>query len=416
MQTDKPRVLMFAPFCYPPAGAEAIVTAKLLLAFLDAGWDIDVISQKNAGQFYPYSVGGVWEPLSRIVKNINGSKGLNAVKRLPYSPLTRAVNKIQSLIWIVKAVFVARRLFLKKKYDFVLSRVAPQYGHLPALIISQWLKVPWIANWSDPMPPRKSPYPYGHGPSSQIPLFLRKYYKTVARKAAWHTFPSEQLRNYICSYLSDCREKSSVIPHIALERLSSRSPQRQMEFTLCHIGGLGLRKPDVFLEGVRRFLHVTKPDIPFFVKFVSLGFDNVKKISKKLGIEDIIILEKAKTYEETQKIAENSTILVIIEAACEEGIFFPSKFVDFVQTGRPILAVSPAVGTLKDIISTYGGGIAVDGNSPDAVAKAIQIFYNEWKEEKLDEKYGSARLFNLFSEKQVIKQYLEIFDRIRNMN
>ncbi len=413
MSTDKPRVFMFAPFCYPPASAEAIVTAKLLLAALDAGWEIDVISQTNAGQFYPYNANGIWKPLNEIVKNIDGFKGFEALKKLSPPTLKRVFSKIESLVWVIKAVYAARRLSSKKKYDIILSRVAPQYGHLPALILSQLLDVPWVANWSDPMPPRKSPPPYGDGPSAKIPSLLQKYFEAVARKAAWHTFPSERLRNYICSYLPRCREKSSVIPHPVLARLRSSTISNQKEFTLCHIGELGLRKPDVFLEGVSKFLKSTRIDSPFFVKFLSLLFDNVKEIARNLGIEDRIIFEKAKTYEETQRIAETSTVLVVIEASCEEGIFFPSKFVDFVQTGRPILAVSPAVGTLNDILTTHGGGVAVNGNSPDDVARAIQILYTSWRDGTLDEKYGSDRLIHLFSEKKIMDQYMEIFRHLK---
>lgn len=404
---------MFAPFCYPPASAEAIVTSKLLLAMIDAGWEIDVIAQKDAGQFYPYSINAVWEPISRIVKNIDGGRGFDVIKKMPSPQLTRLINKIQSLLWIKKAISLAHHMAAKKKYDFILSRVSPQYGHLPALIISQKLKIPWIANWSDPMPPQKSPPPYGYGSSARLSIPLQKYYKGVARKATWHTFPSERLRNYICSYLPECKDKSSVIPHIALERLRSQTMPTQKEFTLCHIGGLGLRKPDVFLEGVSRFINKVKNDLPFCVKFVNREFDNVRELAKKFGLENIVTLEKAKTYEETQNIAEHSTILVVIEAACEEGIFFPSKFVDFIQTGRPILAVSPSVGTLKDITSEYGGGIAVDGKSPDDIMKAIHIFYTEWKQGTLEEKYSSSCLFHMFSEKCVIEQYMQIFRKIK---
>jgi len=413
MHTESPRVLMFAPFCYPPASAEAIVTAKLLLAALDAGWEIDVISQTNAGQFYPYNANGIWKPLNKIVKNIDGFKGFEALKKLSPPTLETVFSKIESLVWVIKAVYAARRLSSKKKYDIILSRVAPQYGHLPALILSQLLDVPWVANWSDPMPPQKSPYPYGNGPNAKILTFLQKYFELVAKKADWHTFPSERLRTYISSYLAKCVDKSSVIPHVALERLRCKCLAAQKEFMLCHIGGLGLRKPDVFLEGVSKFLKSTRIDSPFFVKFVSLLFDNVKEIARNLGIEDRIIFEKAKTYEETQRIAETSTILVVIEASCEEGIFFPSKFVDFVQTGRPILAVSPAVGTLNDILTTHGGGVAVNGNSPDDVARAIQILYTSWRDGTLDEKYGSDRLIHLFSEKKIMDQYMEIFGHLK---
>ena len=119
-----------------------------------------------------------------------------------------------------------------------------------------------------------------------------------------------------------------------------------------------------------------------------------------------------KTYEDIQTIMSNSSVLVVIEAPFKEGVFLPSKFVDFVQTGRAIIAVSPSVGSLNDIISAYGGGIAVDCHSPLAVAKAIETLYAAWKSGTIDEKYGSFQLFDLFGEQRVIGDYRKLFKRV----
>jgi len=409
MSTDKPRILMFAPFCYPPASAESIVTAKLLLAFLDAGWEIDVIAQADSGQFYPYDIKGIWEPIAEITKNIDVSKGFRIFDKLPNSKLKRTLSRTQSLIWVAKAVYAARCLSAKKKYDFMLSRVAPQYGHLPALIISKEFNIPWIANWSDPMPPQKAPQPYGRGPTAQIPYLLNKYYMEISRKASWHTFPSERLRRYFCYYMPNITNNSSVIPHVALDGVERKNPSNTESFILCHIGGLGLRNPKTFLEGVKLFLQQTKVNSYFYVKFVGLESDAIREIAINLGIGKLISIEGAKSYEDSLTIAETSTVMVIIEAPCEEGIFFPSKFVDFVQSGKPILAVSPKVGMLSDILSSNGGGIAVDCKSPGKIAEAINILYLKWQRGTLNENFGSNRLFNLFNEQKVLEEYKKLF-------
>jgi hypothetical protein len=65
---------MSVSLCYPPGGSEAIATAKLLLAVLDAGWEIDVISHADFWHYYPTNVDGISEPLIEIVHNIDGMK------------------------------------------------------------------------------------------------------------------------------------------------------------------------------------------------------------------------------------------------------------------------------------------------------------------------------------------------------
>jgi glycosyltransferase involved in cell wall biosynthesis len=413
MGSLQPKVLMFAPLCYPAAGSEAIATSKLLLAALDAGWEIDVISQANFGQYYPTTSGGIWEPLARIIHNVDGIKEISTIKELSRRNEKQSFMKLQSMSWAGKALFIAFYLHLKKKYDFILSRATPQYGHLPALIFSQWVTIPWVANWSDPVPLQKAPPPYGKGPDTPIPFYLEKYCSAVARSATWHTFPCERLREYFCSYLPDLAEKSSIIPHIALTRFRSQYAGKNVGFSLCCVGSLTFRDPYIFLEGVSRFLKKTRVEAPFCIRFVGLPLENLQDTVRNLGLVEIVTIEKAKTYEETQEIIGNSSVLVVIEAPCVEGIFFPSKFVDFVQTGRPILGISPINGTLADILSRCGGGILADCHSPEAVANAIRILYEEWRAGELDEKYGSSGLFDLFSEKRVLGQYMELFRRLR---
>lgn len=320
MGINRPRILMFAPYCYPPAGSEAIATAKLLLAALDVGWEIDVISQGGFGNYYPANVNEVWKPIDRIVHNIEGIETVGIIKRLGRWKATHGTRSLESISWSWKASFLGLRLLSKKNYDFILSRATPQYSHLPALIISRFSGIPWVANWSDPIPPQKAPPPYGEGSDATIPVYLKRYCSAVARNATWHTFPCERLRKYFCSYLPECAEKSSVIPHIALTRFRTQSVNMSEDFSFCYIGSLTLRDPYVFLEGARRFLQKKEVGDPFHIRFIGLPLETLRKTTLKLGLDEIVSMEQPKSYEEAQEILARSTVLVVLEAACEEGI------------------------------------------------------------------------------------------------
>src|SRR5574340_349273 len=102
MNTKHPRILMFAPLCYPPAGSEAIVTSKLVLAMIEAGWKITVISQADFGHYYPTSENDHWEPLLPVINNISGINEKGIIARLLGIGLT---NKIKKISWVVKAVW-----------------------------------------------------------------------------------------------------------------------------------------------------------------------------------------------------------------------------------------------------------------------------------------------------------------------
>jgi hypothetical protein len=404
---------MFAPLCYPPAGSEAIVTAKLVLAMTEAGWEIDVITQGDFGHYYPTENDSVWEPVKRRLISIDGINRGKQFDRFASMRGFRFLQRLRPVIWATKSFFRACKLLRTKRYDAIFSRVAPQYGHLPALLLSLVSKTPWYAAWSDPMPAQKAPAPYGQGLTAKIPLPLQAYLNAIVQRANWHVFPCERLHNYYLQYLKQLAGKSSTIPHIASNAFTRSQPivPKSASFTLCYTGGLTLRDPTVFLKGVRLFLNKFPVEDHFVVNFVGMPVDGIESKAIEENVADVVYLHSEKTYLESLEIAAQSTVLLVIEACCAEGIFFPSKFVDFVQTGRPILAVSPSIGTLADILIQYGGGVAVDCTSPEDVARGITKLYTAWKSGELEQLYSSKHLLPLFCDDTVLNAYHEIISK-----
>lgn len=402
MSESRPRVLLFAPECFPPAGAEAIVAAKLVLAALADGWSIDVICQAKAGQYYPVEADGVWAPVRRAVHELDPARW-----KLP--------RRLSSAVWVMMAIKEGHRLLKRNRYDAIFSRIMPQYGHLPAMILARLHNIPWVANWSDPMPRQKAPPPYGQGAKAPVPILMRRYVKAVANRATWHTFPSERLRHHVGTYLPECMAKSSVVPHIALDGLCPPTSATEGLFTLCHAGGLGVRSPNVFLEGAAIFLaRYADARRHFRVRFIGPPDAVLAKVVHRLLLADVVVLEGPATYEATLQAVASSSVAVVIEAPCREGIFFPSKVLDFIQTGQPVLTISPKSGVLSDLLRDHGGGIAVDCTSPESVARALEVLFNAWRAGRLRRDFGSDCLRDMFSPATTMAAYRTIFQEVEN--
>ncbi len=408
---NSPSVLIFAPLCYPPDGAEAIVTSKLVLAMIEAGWKVRVISQADFGNFYPADDNDNWRPLVSVVENIAGIDEKSILARLPGKKLTK---KLRTLFWIIKAVRSGFVSFRNEKFDFLMSRAAPYYGHLPALIIRMFIKIPWIANWSDPMPAKKAPPPYGQGVHAKLSLLSNFYNSMVYRFAGWHTYPCERLMKYYRQMAPEIKEKCSVIPHIALRKFRIKATQDKNIFSVCHTGSVSNRDLSVFFDGLKRFINEVTTEQRLRVIFIGNPIDEIRYKIEKTGLSNIVQAKAPISYEATQIIAASASVLLVIEAQCKEGIFFPSKFSDFSQTGRPILALSPKEGTLSDILNRYGGGIAVDNRSPIKVHNALNTLYKAWKIDPLMPAYSSKNLINHFCADVVISKYKEILSRFIN--
>jgi glycosyltransferase involved in cell wall biosynthesis len=412
---------MVAPvfYPYPPVQPEGVVNAKLALAMKNAGWCIDVIVAsgfKGSGGRYPVDKTN-WKELANSIHVIKLEHCITRARRLlnVLQGFLLTGRPLRGLGWGLSALKVAKKLTSKSNYDIIISRAIPDYAHIAALLIHKHAGIPWIANWNDPTPNHKFPPPYGKGPASSLSSDRRDWYQAICEQCSWHTFPSERLREYMCSYLpGQLKTKSSTIPHVATEKFSF-APVSHNGFSVCYAGSVSPpREITVFLEGAKRFSKIIKNTGSFHVRFIVDRPDIVADCATNMGIGDIIKIEASRPYSQMPQALAKSDVLVIIEAPLTEGIFMPGKLVDYVQIGRPILALSPVVGTINDIVSKHGGGIAVNCQSPDLVARALRTLHEHWSEGNLNRLYGSTRLASLFSEERVLGLYMDLFEKIKN--
>jgi glycosyltransferase involved in cell wall biosynthesis len=416
---NSPRILMIAPLCYPPYNPEAFVNANLVLTFLHAGWQVEVLTMSIAKLFrwYPFDA-GTWENVAACVNQFTEPK-ITLINQIAETARLFCSSGYLAIgaRWARPASETAVKIITEKKIDFLMSRALPPGAHLAALIASKHTGIPWIANWNDPMPWKKLPKPYPHAKGKSTPLgfWENRFYRDVAARATWHTFPCERLRQYISDYLpAGITDKSSVVPHVALNSLRRTDVERRRRFTLLHAGSLEPpRSADVFLQGVKLFRDRTEVKREISVVFVGDRPDDVRQAAAAHGVEDLVRIEASRPYTEMPEILKSADVLVIIEAMVEEGIFLPSKFVDYVCTGQPILAVSPPAGTLNDYLREHGGGIAADGRKAAEVADAIEVLYSRWSDGTLYDHFGSSKLFPLFSEDGVLNRYREIFEKMK---
>jgi len=417
MARKKYRILMFAPAFAPFANPEAIVNSKLVLAFLDAGWEVDVVSRNLAKEStYNYGSEGVepWLPLKKvthIIKYKSGSK-LRRFGGTLWSGI-RMRHPVEGCRWAAHAANLALRMHQEKGYDVIISRALPNFAHLPALLVTRLTGLPWIANWNDATG-AKNPPPVGEGVNASLGFVTERFLDEVARTASWHTFPSDRMRRYICQYLGNRTEyRSSTIPHVLLESYQSNCRVKSSVFTLCYAGNLYAgRDPSVFFQALANFIEKKSLDERLKVNLLGLEGIGLNNLVKRYHLEKNVTFWGPMGYTTTLDRCLESDVLIVLEAPYAEGIYLPSKFVDYVQTGRPILAISPTVGTLRDLLSVYGGGIAADCTSVEDIVLALENLYAEWMRGTLAEVYGSHRLYDLFAADTVMERYKTILSEV----
>jgi glycosyltransferase involved in cell wall biosynthesis len=414
--SDTYRVLMFAPAFAPFANPESIVNSKLALAFLGAGWDVDVVS-RNLGQQSSYNYGSTWTApwlsLQDRTHTVSYSNGSRLTKLADTAASAAAMrHPVEGCRWAAHAFRVAEELHRQRNYQVVLSRSLPDSGHLPALAFATSRKVPWIANWNDATGEMNLP-PYGKGLSGRLGFWESRLIRAVARGADLLTFPSDRLRKHICRYLpAGSLEKSATLAHAALPS-SCREPELGECFTLCHAGHLSAnRQPRRFLEGFARFAQGLTGADRVLLRIIGIEDQNLLAIARELGISWHIEFLGCLSYAETSTYLKRSDVNVIVEAGIAEGIYLPAKFVDYVQAGRPILAVMPACGEITDLLARQGGGVAADCTSVTEISSVLYGLYRQWRNGELHRQLSSDRLYPLYAPEKIVDDYRRIFSRV----
>jgi glycosyltransferase involved in cell wall biosynthesis len=408
---------MFAPAFAPFGNPEAIVNNKLVLAFLHAGWEVDVIT-RNLADESEYNYGSKWVepwlPLKDITHTVDYVAG-GKFRRIVESVWGgfRMGHLIAGCRWASYAYELGLALHKQKKYNFIMSRALPFSAHLPAMKLSKDTGVPWIANWNDPWHLVMTSKAKGNL-TSNLGLFYSHFCKLVKSRSVWMTFPSEYLRQCICRYLGQYSlKKSSVIPHVALAVPYLNQYRKGDVFKICYAGRLWTdQDPTMFLKALKNVMN--KKDARNKIEFKFIGIDDIGlyKLGAAHQLQSNIICLGRLDYLETLERCANSDVLLIIDPLTYYGIQLRSKVVDYVQTGRPILAISPKHGTTNDILSTYGGGIAVDCTSDEKITEALEKLYDHWERGTLDENYSSERLCKLFSPETIINSYRTLFEKL----
>lgn len=410
-----PKILMVAPLCYPVAAAESIVNAKLFMALTRAGYDVDVLSHVPEKTIYSSDNNRAWNVLKNNVTCLDCSRGWSLAHLIELLLVkTRTGHCYRGASWAGKALNVADRYHKQKNYDFVLSRSQP--SEIIGMYMARKHGLKWIANWNDPYPVEKYPSPYGFGAECALSRNKNRLLKSIVSFASWHIFPSMRLREYMLSYFPESEQvfsRSSVIPHISCKHILSKDVaypkinRNNDEFVLIHTGKLVFpRLPRKFLEGYRMFLDQTKAKSR--VVFVGKIDESLITMAIELGLQKNIDVLGSMSYSSCLNVIKQGDVALLMEANCSEGIFLPSKFVDYIQCGKPVICVSPKNGTINDMISVYGGGVVADAASAEDVCEKIKLIYDDFVY-KVGKDHGTERLHEQFSEECVLGCYEEIF-------
>lgn len=388
MEMNRPSILFIAPSCYPIDGAEANVNAKVIKALTEYGCNVDLVSRKSSKSLcYPQSRDDYYFGKIRQIEEVDWY-----IKK----DIKRIWNHVKVFLltgytyvwadWAYPAIKACEELIAKNHYDYIYTYNAP--SEIVGLYLSKKYRIKWVATWNDPYCWNKYPAPYGEGIKGKVSYFRNKIIRNIGKYTYFNIFPSERLRSYMMKYVPGIdKENTAICPHLVLSDQKFKSCDQNKELNILHAGALGKeRNPMTLLVGLSQFLKSmpnAKIHLNFLGVFERMDTFDVENFIKKNELFDYINIIPPVPYTESLSIIAKNDVCLLVEAPCEEGIFLPSKVADYMQIGKPIFAISPSVGTMKDMYVTKQIDYFADVKDPMSIANEFNRIYNDFNNQTL---------------------------------
>ena len=354
-------------YCFPPvASAESYVTAKVMGALPDARVDVLTAVASYLSRQLDRSLDAyVAARFGRIMQVAAPAivRALVQVPRLPLRP-DRWLLLNRSLVRHARTLDI-------DTYDCIVTRSQYHSAHLVGLALKrQHSQLPWLASFSDPWT--------GAVYERSVPLlsaWSRSMERQVLASADALVFPTDEMRDFVARNHDDLDilARSAIVPHGFDPALSAQAARLRLQARPLRIGLFGSfygpRSPAPLLAGLAALrdgsgpevrLEVYGPNAALFAKSLECFPDLATTVVHGGALDHLTALRRM----------PDCDLLVMVDAPMESpSIFLPSKLVDYIGSGRPILAITPDGAAAR--IARSVGGVVAPPNNPSAIGQAL---------------------------------------------
>ncbi len=347
--------LLALSWCMPPiVMPRSIQVSRLLAALADLGWESDVVCVDPASLRSDTLLDESLErPAGGMVKKHPVPSMEDWIMVRGLIRLFPSLGLLPDTKWVwEKAAFRQCQLLAEKnRYDAFMSFAQPWTDHLAGLKFKRQSRLPWVAHFSDPW--ADNPFVKA---SSRV---IKKQYEmeqNVINSADAVVFVSSQTADFVMKkYPADWRTKVRAIPHgyepldMGVDR-SGETYKGIVEFL--YTGNFyGLRTPENLLRAANKLNQKPGYENSFRLRFAGHNMERFKQPAHDLGLDNLTVFEGPVTFARSQELAFQADVLLVIDApSVTPSVFLPSKLVDYLAFEKPILGITPLIGSSADLI------------------------------------------------------------------
>jgi glycosyltransferase involved in cell wall biosynthesis len=386
--------LLAVSFVFPPtATARAVQVARLLkhlqvsttlVCADDQGAPRDPTIEPNAEKQLrdclrlPFAIKGWRKQARRIASRFD----LPVWNRIP--------DEYSS--WKAPALSAIRQHVSDNGYrpDIIASFAQPMSDHLIGLELKKRYRVPWVAHFSDPW--TDNLFHHYDSLTRRINLSLERNVIEFADRLVFTS--AETVELVMAKYPVSWKTKARVLPHsFDTSPHSPRPAENEAPITIRHTGEFyGPRTPKPLIKTLHSILS-DNPRSLEGVRFELIGVVNPSTLVDS-GIENLppglVTIKPPVSYQESCSLSAAADGLLTIDAPAARSVFLPSKLIEYVGAGRPILGLTPP-GAAANLIKQLGGWVA-DPADENGMKQAVTEFLAYLRKGEQPETWGEAEL------------------------
>jgi glycosyltransferase involved in cell wall biosynthesis len=370
------RILMIA-FHFPPfSGSSGIFrTLKFLTYLRDFGWEPTLLTPHPRA--YPSTSNNLLceIPPDTVVRSAPAFDAARHFALRGYYPRCLALPDRWSS-WYVGAIPTGLALIKKYQPHVIWSTFPIATAHLIGLTLSRISKIPWVADFRDPMTDLNYPRD----------VLTRRIHSRIERRAL------ERCTKAVFTSPGAIGEQMRKYPHIPEQRYAliengydeenftqasaqaPVTPRNGGALVLLHSGTLypSERDPRLFFAALKELSMQGKISATeVHVVLRSTGHDvYLRGLIEQAGIANLVSLKPALPYREALAEMMHADALLILQAAnCNYQV--PAKLYEYFRAGRPILALTDPAGDTASLLHQAGVDTIAPLDSKEAIAMAL---------------------------------------------
>lgn len=315
-------------------------------------------------------------------------------------------------LWQIFSVRKAIEIVKNSNFRMLYSTSQPFSTHLLAMEIKkEFPGLPWVADFRDEWTHNAFVKAYGYSKRriKKEKIMEHRVFEMADRVVINTPYMKA---NSIGEY-PELEGKFHVIPNgydrEDFEGLSTSG--RNEKFTLTYTGLIyGNTSPGIVFKAVSRLIDEKAVD-PANIKLRFIGRFKVDELTRMAGSHNVSGIIEILPYmphrESLSNLMKSDAVLLLLGKGTDA--IYTGKLMEYINTGKPILASVPAKGAAAALIRDTRTGLVADCGDMEATAECFKILYDNWLTGKDSFNPDKGKIAQ-YERRELTRKLVEIFD------